>query len=144
MEDDICSAFGLINPAVKCQKMMRTTPMRIEVEPTSTVGRVYDGDSNDSADGGEEHMYYQTEGCFSQRNCTVYNATKESMAEIRRKVDQSTSVLLGKDMFMIYMKPGFDGAFAMGLVLVLDQIKVEDEGKKQEGQTWNLIKNMRV
>ena len=72
---------------------------------------------------GEE---YQIEGCFSQRCCTVFNVTKESVAEIRRKVDPTTSVVLGKEVFSLCVKPGFDAAFAMGFVLVLDQISGED------------------
>ncbi|KAE8700623.1 Protein LURP-one-related 5 [Hibiscus syriacus] len=68
---------------------------------------------------GEE---YQIEGSFGQRSCTFFNAAKESVAEIKRKVDASTNVVLGKDVFLLSLKPGFDGAFAMGLVLVLDQI----------------------
>lgn len=69
---------------------------------------------------GEE---YQIEGSFGHRCCTVYDAaTKEVMVEIRRKVDTSSNVLLGKDVFSLLIKPGFDAAFAMGLVLVLDQI----------------------
>lgn len=44
------------------------------------------------------------------------------MAEIKRKVDPTTNVMLGKDVFWLCLEPGFDGAFAMGLVLVLDQI----------------------
>lgn len=69
---------------------------------------------------GEE---YQIEGSFSQRSCTIYDAvTREVMAEIRRKVDASANVMLGKDVFSLLLKPGFDAAFAMGLVLVLDQI----------------------
>nr|CAN65825.1 hypothetical protein VITISV_034997 [Vitis vinifera] len=73
---------------------------------------------------------YQIEGSFSHRCCTIFNATKESVAEIRRKVDASTHVMLGKDVFTLCLKPGFDGAFAMGLVLVLDQISddYEDDG----------------
>lgn len=72
---------------------------------------------------GEE---YQIEGSFAQRCCTIFNARKEIVAEIRRKVDASTNVVLGKDVFSLCLKPGFDGAFAMGLVLVLDQITGED------------------
>lgn len=72
---------------------------------------------------GEE---YQIEGCFSQRCCTVFNVTKESVAEISRKVDPTTSVVLGKEVFSLCVKPGFDAAFAMGFVLVLDQINGED------------------
>ncbi|XP_027340655.1 protein LURP-one-related 12-like [Abrus precatorius] len=72
---------------------------------------------------GEE---YQIEGCFSQRCCTIFNVTKESVAEIRRKVDPTTSVVLGKEVFSLSVKPGFDASFAMGFVLVLDQINGED------------------
>ncbi|KAL5575708.1 hypothetical protein UlMin_017407 [Ulmus minor] len=72
---------------------------------------------------GEE---YQIEGSFAQRCCTIFNAGRESVAEIRRKVDASTNVVLGKDVFSLALKPGFDAAFAMGLVLVLDQINAED------------------
>lgn len=69
---------------------------------------------------GEE---YHIEGSFSNRCCTVYDAvTREVVAEIRRKVDASANVVLGKDVFSVLVKPGFDAAFAMGLVLVLDQI----------------------
>ena len=75
------------------------------------------------SDPGEE---YQIEGKFAQRCCTIFNSGKESVAEIRRKVDASTHVLLGKDVFSLCVKPGFDGAFAMGLVLVLDQINGDD------------------
>ncbi|XP_057533945.1 protein LURP-one-related 12 [Amaranthus tricolor] len=69
---------------------------------------------------GEE---YQIEGSFAQRCCTIYDSSsKQVMAEIRRKVDASSNVVLGKDVFSLLVKPGFDSAFAMGLVLVLDQI----------------------
>ncbi|XP_059643696.1 protein LURP-one-related 12 [Cornus florida] len=74
---------------------------------------------------GEE---YQIEGSFGQRCCTIYNAAKETVSEIRRKVDASTNVVLGKDVFSLCIKPGFDSAFAMGLVLVLDQINGDDDG----------------
>ncbi|XP_059643923.1 protein LURP-one-related 5-like [Cornus florida] len=75
-------------------------------------------------DAGEE---YQIEGSFGQRSCTILNAAKESMGEIRRKVDASAHhVVLGKEVFSLCLKPGFDSAFAMGLVLVLDQINGED------------------
>lgn len=72
---------------------------------------------------GEE---YQIEGSFGNRHCTIFNGEKEPMAEIKRKVDASTNVVLGKDVFSLILRPGFDGAFAMGLVLVLDQINGDD------------------
>lgn len=72
---------------------------------------------------GEE---YQIEGSFGNRCCTIYDAAKEPVAEIRRKVDASAHVVLGKDVFSLCLKRGFDAAFAMGLVLILDQIDGED------------------
>lgn len=69
---------------------------------------------------------YQIEGTFGQRCCTIFNAGKESVAEIRRKVDASTNVVLGAEVFSLTLKPGFDAAFAMGLVLALDQINGDD------------------
>lgn len=92
------------------------------VRRSSIIGRssvtveVYDNS-------GEE---YQIEGSFGNRSCKIFNSSKESVAEIRRKVDASTNVVLGKDVFSLWLKPGFDGAFAMGLVLVLDQINGDD------------------
>lgn len=74
---------------------------------------------------GEE---YQIEGSFACRNCNILAADKEIVAEIRRKVDATTNVVLGKDVFVLSLKPGFDGAFAMGLVLVLDQIYGAEAG----------------
>ncbi|CAN0916494.1 Protein LURP-one-related 12 [Linum grandiflorum] len=73
----------------------------------------------------EEH--YEIEGSYGSRTCTVVDmsspaATRTPVAEISRKLDISTNVVLGKDAFSLALKPGFDAAFAMGLVLVLDQI----------------------
>ncbi|KAL2539318.1 Protein LURP-one-related 12 [Abeliophyllum distichum] len=76
---------------------------------------------------------YQIEGSFANRHCTIFNAEKEIVAEIRRKVDASTNVVLGKDVFVLSLKPGFDGAFGMGLVLVLDQIDGDDLPDEDEG-----------
>lgn len=48
------------------------------------------------------------------------------MAQISRKVDPTTSVMLGKEVFSLCVKPGFDAAFAMAFVLILDQINGEN------------------
>lgn len=80
---------------------------------------------------GEE---YQIEGCFSQRSCKIYDAKRKLVAEIRRKVDPTTKVMLGKEVFSLCVKAGFDGAFAMALVLALDQMNGEsyiDSGTPQ-------------
>ncbi|GER44123.1 hypothetical protein STAS_21001 [Striga asiatica] len=88
---------------------------------------------------------YQIEGSFACRNCTILNADKEEVAEIRRKVDTTTNVVLGKDVFLLAVKPGFDGAFAMGLVLALDQIQGGDGDEAGGGadgvkaSIWTLV-----
>jgi hypothetical protein len=41
-------------------------------------------------------------------------------------VDPTTSNLLGKEVFSLCVKPGFDAAFAMAFVLVLDHISGDD------------------
>ncbi|KAK9666376.1 hypothetical protein RND81_14G180800 [Saponaria officinalis] len=69
---------------------------------------------------------YQIEGSFAKRSCTIYDAnSREVVVEIRRKLDISSNVVMGKDAFSLLIKPGFDSAFAMGLVLVLDQINAD-------------------
>ncbi|XP_073129037.1 protein LURP-one-related 5-like [Henckelia pumila] len=73
---------------------------------------------------GEE---YQIVGSFAGRSCTVLGADKKAVAEIRRKVDASSSVVLGKEVFWLSLKAGVDVAFVMGLVLILDQIQGDDE-----------------
>ncbi|XP_073303758.1 protein LURP-one-related 5-like isoform X1 [Primulina huaijiensis] len=73
---------------------------------------------------GEE---YQIVGSFAGRSCTVLGADKKAVAEIRRKVDASSSVVLGKEVFWLSLKAGVDVAFVMGLVLVLDRIQGDDE-----------------
>lgn len=70
---------------------------------------------------------YQIEGSFSHRSCTIYyndpkSPSKELAAEIKQKIDPTTQVMLGKDVFLLCLKPMVDGAFMMGLVLVLDQM----------------------
>ncbi|XP_073274790.1 protein LURP-one-related 12-like [Primulina huaijiensis] len=76
---------------------------------------------------------YHIEGSFGCRNCKILNEENEAVAEIRSKVDSSTNVVLGKDVFLLSLKPGFDGAFAMGLVFVLDRIHGEEEGVGDNG-----------
>ena len=54
------------------------------------------------------------------------NSSRDPVVEIKRKVDPSTNVMLGKDVFLLCLKPGFDSAFAMRLVLILDQMHGDD------------------
>ncbi|KAH6819606.1 LURP-one-like protein [Perilla frutescens var. frutescens] len=94
------------------------------VRRSSMIGRTTGMTVEVHGEGGEE--YYQIEGSFACRKCTVFNAEKQVVAEIRRKVDAYTNVVLGKDAFLLSVKQGFDSAFAMGLILILDQIHWAD------------------
>jgi uncharacterized protein YxjI len=48
------------------------------------------------------------------------------VAEVGRKVDVGARVVMGRDVFLLRVGPGFDAAFAMGIVLVLDQISGDE------------------
>lgn len=88
----------------------------------------------------KEGLEYRIEGCFGNRCCTILNSEREPVAEIKRKIDASVDVVMGIDVFSLYLKPGFDPAFAMGLVLVLDQINGdEDDGDVHGGDDNNSV-----
>ncbi|XP_008775027.1 protein LURP-one-related 5-like [Phoenix dactylifera] len=109
-------------------------------EPLFTVRRssIFGGDRGDVAV--EVHGVggtYRIEGSFAQRCCRVLHEGRGGggerggvevvVAEIKRKVDACAHVVLGRDVFRLCLRPRFDAAFAMGLVLVLDQICRDDE-----------------
>ncbi|XP_044980116.1 protein LURP-one-related 5-like [Hordeum vulgare subsp. vulgare] len=69
----------------------------------------------------------RVDGSFPRRCCRVVVAEEEGeeetvVAEVRRKVDEGAHVLLGRDVFVLWVRAGFDAAFAMGIVLVLGRI----------------------
>ncbi|KAK1360115.1 LURP1-related protein domain containing protein [Heracleum sosnowskyi] len=76
---------------------------------------------------------YHIEGSIAQRCCKIFDGAKKPMAEIKRKVDCTSELVLGKEVFSLFLKPGFDAAFAMALVLVLDQIKADDRSDDDSG-----------
>lgn len=109
---------GYIGEKRKDQDPSFTTHRSSIIGRSEVLVEVYGGDADEE---------YHIEGSYSKRCCTVYKSSRESSlrepkAEIKRKVDPSTHVMLGKDVFSLLLKPGFDGAFAMGLVLILDQM----------------------
>ncbi|KAF8766194.1 hypothetical protein HU200_007700 [Digitaria exilis] len=76
----------------------------------------------------------RVDGSFARRCCRVVAAPREEgekaklVAEIKRKVDEGTRVVMGRDVFVLKVSPGFDAAFAMGIVLVLDKIAGDEPG----------------
>lgn len=122
-----------------------------EAKPASTVGRIHGGKTEEQTpifsmyrssiigrssvtvqlycDPSEQ---YEIEGSYPQRCCQIYSrssddTSRECVAEIKRKVDPTTKVMLGKDVFWLSLQPGFDAAFAMGLILILDQMYEDDD-----------------
>ncbi|KAL5975878.1 hypothetical protein ACLOJK_020206 [Asimina triloba] len=81
---------------------------------------------------------YQIEGSYPHRSCTFYctsaaaDCLRQPVAKIKRKVAPSANVMLDKDVFCLCLGPGFDGAFAMGLVLVLDQLNGDDNDRDDD------------
>ncbi|WVZ68674.1 hypothetical protein U9M48_017587 [Paspalum notatum var. saurae] len=80
-----------------------------------------------------EPLLLRVDGSFPRRCCRVVAAPRAEgekakvVAEIRRKVDEAARVVMGLDVFVLKVSPGFDAAFAMGIVLVLDQIAGDDD-----------------
>lgn len=72
-----------------------------------------------SCDG--KKVMYEIEGSYTQRCCAVYDEKKQKVAEIKRK-ETVGGVTLGGDVFRLIVQPGFDSAFSMALVILLDQM----------------------
>ena len=80
----------------------------------------------------------RVEGSFARRCCRVVAKGEDGegtvVAEIGRKVDVGARVVMGRDVFVLRVGPGFDAAFAMGIVLVLDQIAGDEAGDGDAGE----------
>ncbi|XP_009619478.1 protein LURP-one-related 17 isoform X2 [Nicotiana tomentosiformis] len=79
------------------------------------------------------HVYYQgmsekrysyiIEGSYANRSCKVLDAeSRNVVAEIRKKKAVTDGVTFGLEVFVLVVMPGFDSGFAMGMVLLLDQM----------------------
>lgn len=64
---------------------------------------------------------YRVEGCYAKRSFTILNSINEVVAEGKPKQVRS-EITLGGDVFSLMVSPGYDQAFIMGLILVLDQM----------------------
>ncbi|KAJ6790676.1 protein LURP-one-related 8-like [Iris pallida] len=64
---------------------------------------------------------YEIEGSYSRRECRVYDGRRRAVAEVARK-EAAAGVALGGDVFRLIAKPEIDAAFAMAVVVVLDQM----------------------
>ncbi|KAB5564552.1 hypothetical protein DKX38_004606 [Salix brachista] len=62
------------------------------------------------------------EGSYTHRSCKVLGGSREVLAEITRKEAIVEGVSYGVEVFVLNVEPGFDPGFAMGLLLILDQM----------------------
>lgn len=65
---------------------------------------------------------FTIEGSYAQRTCKVLDECRRVVAEIKRKEANAKNVTFGIEIFQLIVQPGFDPAFAMALVLLLDQM----------------------
>ncbi|KAL2348008.1 hypothetical protein Fmac_002008 [Flemingia macrophylla] len=65
---------------------------------------------------------FTIEGSYAHRTCKVLDECRRVVAEIKRKEANSKNVSFGIEIFQLIVHPGFDPAFAMALVLLLDQM----------------------
>ncbi|XP_020204669.1 protein LURP-one-related 17 [Cajanus cajan] len=65
---------------------------------------------------------FTIEGSYAHRTCKVLDECRRVVAEIRRKEANTKNVSFGIEIFQLIVHPGFDSAFAMALVLLLDQM----------------------
>ncbi|KAE8706359.1 hypothetical protein F3Y22_tig00110402pilonHSYRG00255 [Hibiscus syriacus] len=107
---DYCTSVASEKPifyARKCIHILHTNP--------NVLAYVYRRSS-------DKRHAYTIEGSYSNRSCKVVDEKKRVVAEIKRKAAMSGGVSFGLDVFMLIVKAGFDPAFAMALVLLLDQM----------------------
>ncbi|KAG6791659.1 hypothetical protein POTOM_000789 [Populus tomentosa] len=79
---------------------------------------VYEGEVGSS----DKRPSFVIEGSYTHRSCKVLDGSRKVLAEIKRKEAIVGGVSYGVEVFVLNVEPGFDPGFAMGLVLILDQI----------------------
>ncbi|KAK7318172.1 hypothetical protein RJT34_02871 [Clitoria ternatea] len=70
----------------------------------------------------QPHAAFTVVGSYADRTCKVLDDSKTAVAEIKRKEANTKDVSFGIEIFQLVVHPGFDPAFAMALVLLLDQM----------------------
>ncbi|KAL5205078.1 hypothetical protein ABZP36_009949 [Zizania latifolia] len=67
---------------------------------------------------------FRIDGCFSRRSCKIRGSNGEEAARISRKNagEAARPVTLGDDVFSLVVRPGFDVAIVMAIVVVMDRI----------------------
>eukprot|EP00253_Pinus_taeda_P002685 PITA_02685 len=71
------------------------------------------------------HFVYRVEGCYAKRSFTLLNRFNEAVAEVNPKKVRS-DIRLGQDVFNLTVLPGYSQAFALALIIILDQMLPSD------------------
>lgn len=86
---------------------------------TNVQAYVYRGASSHSD---KRCAAFTIEGSYAHRTCKVLDECGRVVAEIKRKEANTKNVSFGIEIFQLIVHSGFDPAFAMALVLLLDQM----------------------
>ncbi|KAJ7952240.1 Protein LURP-one-related like [Quillaja saponaria] len=70
----------------------------------------------------DKQYAYVIQGSYAHRSCKVLDESKRVLAEIKRKEAMTGGISFGIEVFQLVVHPEFDAGFAMGLVLLLDQM----------------------
>ncbi|XP_047165257.1 protein LURP-one-related 17-like [Vigna umbellata] len=65
---------------------------------------------------------FTVDGSYANRTCKVLDECRRVVAEIKRKEANTKNVSFGIEIFQLFVHSGIDPAFAMALVLLLDQM----------------------
>lgn len=71
--------------------------------------------------GSKSRLVYDVEGSYSRRCCVVYDDRRRQLAEIKKK-ESAQGIALGLDVFRLIVEPELDAAFAMAVVILLEQM----------------------
>nr|TKV97887.1 hypothetical protein SEVIR_9G523700v2 [Setaria viridis] len=70
--------------------------------------------------GRNRHWDYEVTGSFVQRSCAIKNRAGHVAAQIGVK-----GMLAGRDFYQVVVQPGYDQAFVVGVIAILDNIHGE-------------------
>jgi uncharacterized protein YxjI len=88
---------------------------------SKSLAEVYVHSSAKGKKSNKPHSHYRVEGSYAKRSITLFSCFNEVVAEVKPKQVRS-DIRLGGDVFNLTVRPGYNQAFVMGLIIVLDQI----------------------
>ncbi|PWZ07340.1 Protein LURP-one-related 6 [Zea mays] len=65
--------------------------------------------------GRKRHWDYEVTGSFAQRSCAIKNRAGQLVAQIGGK-----GMMAGRDLYQVVVQPGYDQAFVVGIIAILD------------------------